>query len=74
MERYQKDFEAAEITYEHRLIDDMAAQMIKSKGGMVIALKSKWELKLPDDDPNRNLDMMEIFSQILLLKDLALLV
>lgn len=42
-EKYQKDFEAAGITYEHRLIDDMVAQMIKSKGGMVIALKSKSE-------------------------------
>ena len=44
-EKYQKDLEAAGITYEHRLIDDMVAQMIKSKGGMVIALKSKSELK-----------------------------
>jgi isocitrate dehydrogenase len=43
-EKYQKDFEAAGITYEHRLIDDTVAQMIKSKSGMVITLKSKSDL------------------------------
>ena len=37
---YRKDFEANKIWYEHRLIDDMVAQMIKSEGGMVIAMKS----------------------------------
>lgn len=38
--QYKKDFDAAGIWYEHRLIDDMVAQMIKSEGGMVIAMKS----------------------------------
>ncbi|KAK7676053.1 NADP-dependent isocitrate dehydrogenase [Cerrena zonata] len=28
------------IWYEHRLIDDMVAQMLKSKGGFVIAMKN----------------------------------
>lgn len=37
---YKKDFEAAGIWYEHRLIDDMVAQMIKSKGGYIIAMKN----------------------------------
>lgn len=37
---YKKDFEAKNIWYEHRLIDDMVAQMIKSSGGYVMALKS----------------------------------
>ncbi|CAH6721357.1 isocitrate dehydrogenase [NADP], mitochondrial [[Candida] jaroonii] len=37
---YQKDFEAKGLWYEHRLIDDMVAQMIKSKGGYVMALKN----------------------------------
>lgn len=37
---YQKDFEAKGIWYEHRLIDDMVAQMIKSSGGFIMALKS----------------------------------
>ena len=39
--QYKKDFDAAGIWYEHRLIDDMVAQMIKSEGGMIIAMKSK---------------------------------
>ena len=38
---YKKDFDAKKIWYEHRLIDDMVAQMIKSSGGYVMALKSK---------------------------------
>ena len=42
---YKKDFEAKKIWYEHRLIDDMVAQMIKSDGGYIMALKS--ELSLP---------------------------
>jgi len=37
---YHKDFEAKKIWYEHRLIDDMVAQMIKSEGGYILALKS----------------------------------
>ncbi|CUM67067.1 uncharacterized protein PRCAT00004756001 [Priceomyces carsonii] len=37
---YAKKFEEAGIWYEHRLIDDMVAQMIKSKGGFVMALKN----------------------------------
>lgn len=38
--KYKKDFEAAGIWYEHRLIDDMVAQMLKSKGGYIIAFKN----------------------------------
>ena len=37
---YKKDFEAKKIWYEHRLIDDMVAQMMKSSGGYIMALKS----------------------------------
>lgn len=37
---YKPQFEAAGITYEHRLIDDMVAQMIKLKGGFIMALKN----------------------------------
>lgn len=39
--QYKGDFEKAGIWYEHRLIDDMVAQMIKSEGGYIIAMKSK---------------------------------
>ncbi|KAF7510779.1 hypothetical protein GJ744_005879 [Endocarpon pusillum] len=37
---YRGKFEAKKIWYEHRLIDDMVAQMIKSEGGFVIAMKN----------------------------------
>ena len=39
-ENYKKDFEASKIWYEHRLIDDMVAYMIKSEGGYVWACKN----------------------------------
>ena len=38
--QYRSQFEAKKIWYEHRLIDDMVAQMIKSEGGYVIAMKN----------------------------------
>ncbi|KAJ3782633.1 putative isocitrate dehydrogenase [NADP] precursor [Lentinula aff. detonsa] len=38
--QYKSDFEAAGIYYEHRLIDDMVAQVIKSSGGFVWACKN----------------------------------
>ena len=38
--KYQKDFDAAGIWYEHRLIDDMVAQALKSTGGFVWACKN----------------------------------
>jgi isocitrate dehydrogenase len=37
---YRRQFEEKGIWYEHRLIDDMVAQMIKSSGGYLIAMKS----------------------------------
>ena len=37
---YEKEFKAKKIWYEHRLIDDMVAQMIKSSGGFVVAMKN----------------------------------
>jgi isocitrate dehydrogenase len=37
---YQADFEDAGLTYEHRLIDDMVAQVLKMPGGYVWACKN----------------------------------
>jgi len=37
---YAAEFKAKEIWYEHRLIDDMVAQMMKSSGGYIMALKN----------------------------------
>lgn len=36
----QKDYDAKGIWYEHRLIDDMVAQALKSSGGFVWACKN----------------------------------
>ncbi len=37
---FKADFDAAGITYEHRLIDDMVAQVMKWEGGYVWACKN----------------------------------
>ncbi|SCU97902.1 LAFA_0G14092g1_1 [Lachancea sp. 'fantastica'] len=37
---YESKFEKLGIWYEHRLIDDMVAQMLKSSGGFIIAMKN----------------------------------
>lgn len=37
---YKSQFDSAGLTYEHRLIDDMVAQMIKSSGGFCWACKN----------------------------------
>ena len=37
---YKAQFEEKKIWYEHRLIDDMVAQMMKSAGGYIMALKN----------------------------------
>ena len=42
---YAKQFEEKKIWYEHRLIDDMVAQMMKSSGGYIMALKSAYSSK-----------------------------
>ncbi|KAL1891577.1 NADP-dependent isocitrate dehydrogenase [Ceratocystis pirilliformis] len=38
--QYKAEFKTKGIWYEHRLIDDMVAQMIKSSGGYIMALKN----------------------------------
>ena len=38
--KYKVQFEDKKIWYEHRLIDDMVAYMIKSEGGFVWACKN----------------------------------
>src|SRR5271166_1417400 len=39
-ETFESEFKAAGITYEHRLIDDMVAQVLKWEGGIVWACKN----------------------------------
>ncbi|CCC71249.1 hypothetical protein NCAS_0G03620 [Naumovozyma castellii] len=40
LNEYKDEFDKLGIFYEHRLIDDMVAQMLKSKGGFIIAMKN----------------------------------
>ena len=37
---YKKEFESKKLWYEHRLIDDMVAQVLKGNGGLVWATKN----------------------------------
>lgn len=37
---YKPEFDKLKIWYEHRLIDDMVAQVLKSSGGFVWACKN----------------------------------
>lgn len=38
--QYKADFQKLGLTYDHRLIDDMVAQVLKGEGGIVWALKN----------------------------------
>ena len=40
IKQYKADFESKGIDYEHRLIDDMVANVMKSDGGVVWACKN----------------------------------
>lgn len=40
LREYRTQFEAKGIWYEHRLIDDMVAQAMKSEGGFIWACKN----------------------------------
>lgn len=40
LRQYKAKFEAQKIWYEHRLIDDMVAQAMKSEGGFIWACKN----------------------------------
>ena len=70
---YRKQFEDLKIWYEHRLIDDMVAQMIKSEGGMVIAMKSESGFTFRRDEAANNLQTTtETSNQISSPRDSAL--
>lgn len=53
---YKKQFEDAKIWYEHRLIDDMVAQAMKSSGGFV------WSCKNYDGDVQSDV-VAQVYSQ-----------
>ena len=53
--QYKKEFESGKLWYEHRLIDDMVAQVIKGEGGFV------WACKNYDGDVQSDLVAQGIF-------------
>lgn len=48
-EKFKKQFEEKKLSYEHRLIDDMVAQVVKGEGGFL------WACKNYDGDVNSDL-------------------
>lgn len=56
--KYEKEFKAKKLWYEHRLIDDMVAQVIKGEGGYV------WACKNYDGDVQSDLVAQGIFNVI----------
>ncbi|THU91986.1 isocitrate dehydrogenase, partial [Dendrothele bispora CBS 962.96] len=56
---YKSSFESLGIYYEHRLIDDMVAQALKSSGGFVWACKNrKPTAPLPPPEPVKEVDLL----------------
>ena len=68
-EREFKDkFEAAGITYEHRLIDDMVAQVLKWEGGFVWALKN-YDGDVQSDTVAQGFGSLGLMASVLLTPD-----
>ncbi|EDO18639.1 hypothetical protein Kpol_1048p70 [Vanderwaltozyma polyspora DSM 70294] len=65
---YKDKFEAKGIWYEHRLIDDMVAQMLKSKGGFVIAMKN-YDGDVQSDVVAQGFGSLGLMSSILISDD-----
>lgn len=65
---YREAFERAGISYEHRLIDDMVAQMIKSRGGFVLALKN-YDGDVQSDIVAQGFGSLGLMSSVLITPD-----
>src|SRR3984893_6173698 len=62
------EFEAAGITYEHRLIDDMVAQVLKWEGGIVWALKN-YDGDVESDVVAQGFGSLGLMSSVLMTPD-----
>jgi len=71
-EIFKKDFEAkfkaAGLTYEHRLIDDMVAQVLKLAGGIVWALKN-YDGDVQSDTVAQGFGSLGLMTSVLLCPD-----
>jgi isocitrate dehydrogenase len=71
-EIYQREFkarfEAAQLTYEHRLIDDMVAQVLKWEGGIVWACKN-YDGDVQSDTVAQGFGSLGLMTSVLLTPD-----
>jgi isocitrate dehydrogenase len=65
---FAADFEAAGITYEHRLIDDMVAQAMKWEGGYVWACKN-YDGDVQSDTVAQGFGSLGLMTSVLLTPD-----
>jgi isocitrate dehydrogenase len=65
---FKAEFEAAGITYEHRLIDDMVAQVIKGNGGIVWACKN-YDGDVESDIVAQGFGSLGLMSSVLMTPD-----
>src|SRR5579859_3845511 len=65
---FKADFEAAGITYEHRLIDDMVAQVLKWEGGIVWATKN-YDGDVQSDVVAQGFGSLGLMSSVLMTPD-----
>jgi len=65
---FKADFEAAGITYEHRLIDDMVAQVLKWEGGIVWACKN-YDGDVQSDVVAQGFGSLGLMSSVLMTPD-----
>jgi isocitrate dehydrogenase len=65
---FKADFEAAGISYEHRLIDDMVAQVIKGSGGIVWACKN-YDGDVESDIVAQGFGSLGLMSSVLMTPD-----
>jgi isocitrate dehydrogenase len=65
---FKADFEAAGIWYEHRLIDDMVAQVIKGDGGIVWATKN-YDGDVQSDIVAQGFGSLGLMSSVLMTPD-----
>jgi len=67
-EHYKAKFEAAKITYEHRLIDDMVAAALKWSGGYVWACKN-YDGDVQSDTVAQGFGSLGLMTSVLLTPD-----
>jgi isocitrate dehydrogenase len=65
---FQTDFEAAGIEYEHRLIDDVVAQVMKGSGGLVWACKN-YDGDVQSDAVAQGFGSLGLMTSVLLTPD-----